>query len=77
MGNKLTSEQAAARLGVTRQTISQWVYEKKLPAEMFGRSLVTDEDDLAKVSEPAPTGRLRKGEVERRQKLKRKGKGKS
>jgi excisionase family DNA binding protein len=67
---KITSEQAAEKLGVTRQRISQLVVEGRLPAEYFGRQLMIEEDDLDKI-EFKPAGRPRTGALK---KVRKKGK---
>ncbi len=42
----VTINQAAWILNVTRQTISRWISEKKLPAEKVGRTVLIDRQEL-------------------------------
>lgn len=59
MGVKLTTKQAAARLGVNASRIRQLVIAKKLPAEKFGHVLMIDEQDLKPLENRRP-GRPKK-----------------
>jgi excisionase family DNA binding protein len=74
MGNKLTTQQAAEILGVSRQWVTKLITDKRLPAEYWGRDLVIDEDDLDKI-EWKPLGRPKTGELSK-EKLKKGGKAK-
>jgi excisionase family DNA binding protein len=67
---KITSDQAAERLGVTRQRISQLVIEGRLPAEYFGRQLMIEEGDLDKI-EFKPAGRPRTGALKKTKRSKK------
>jgi excisionase family DNA binding protein len=59
MGVKLTTKQAAARLGVNASRVRQLVLAGKLPAEKFGHVLMIDEQDLKPLKRRKP-GRPRK-----------------
>ena len=52
----LTTEQVAARLGVTVRRVQALVKSGRLPAERFGRAIVIRESDLSKVAH-RPLGR--------------------
>ncbi|MDQ3253172.1 MAG: helix-turn-helix domain-containing protein [Acidobacteriota bacterium] len=54
--NTLTTEQVAARLGVTPSRVRVLIRTGRLPAERFGRSHVVRESDLKLVAN-RPTGR--------------------
>lgn len=56
MKKKLTSREAAERLGVSSARVRQMVLSGDLPAEKFGRDLMIDEKDLALVAD-RPLGR--------------------
>lgn len=50
----LSPREAADRLGVTRQTIANWIKAGKLPATKFGGSIVKiDPADLEQMRRPA------------------------
>jgi excisionase family DNA binding protein len=55
----LTTQQAAAELGVTDSRVRQLIIDGKLPAQKFGRSHVIKRDDLKQV-EIGNRGRPRK-----------------
>ncbi|MFC1897551.1 helix-turn-helix domain-containing protein [Chloroflexota bacterium] len=44
----LTISQGAKELGVTRQTISRWIKEGKIPAEKIGRETIIEREALRK-----------------------------
>lgn len=56
MKKKLTTREAAERLGVSSARVRQMVLSGNLPAEKFGRDLMIDEKDLALVAD-RPLGR--------------------
>lgn len=58
---RLTTPQAAARLGMTRQGVLRAIKEGRLPAAKLGRDWTVEEDDVRLVAAPAHTGRPRKG----------------
>lgn len=58
---RLTTPQAAARLGMTRQGVLRAIKAGRLPATKLGRDWTVEEDDLAAMAAPARTGRPRKG----------------
>lgn len=51
MSTLLTTQQAAAKLGVTESRVRQLVLNGKLPAEKFGRDLAIKESDLKLVED--------------------------
>jgi excisionase family DNA binding protein len=51
MSTLLTTQQAAAKLGVTGSRVRQLVLNGKLPAEKFGRDLAIKESDLKLVED--------------------------
>ncbi len=59
----LTSAQAAERLGVSVRRVQQLVKDGRLPAELFGGSLMIKEEDL-KLVEERKVGRPPKAKVE-------------
>lgn len=64
MGAKLTTKQAADRLGVNQSRVRQLILAGKLPSEKFGRDLMVDEDDLSKVTTYGKPGRPKKAPSE-------------
>jgi excisionase family DNA binding protein len=56
MSKKLTSTEAAERLGISSARVRRLVLDGRLPAEKFGRDLVINENDL-KLYEPRKGGR--------------------
>jgi excisionase family DNA binding protein len=56
MSKKLTSNEAAERLGISSARVRRLVLDGRLPAEKFGRDLVINENDL-KLYEPRKGGR--------------------
>jgi excisionase family DNA binding protein len=48
-GDLLTTQQAAAELGLTDSRIRQLIIEGKLPAQRFGRSHMIKRSDLKRV----------------------------
>lgn len=54
MSTSLTTQQAAAKLGVTVSRVRQLVLNGRLPAEKFGRDLVIKESDLKLVEDRRP-----------------------
>lgn len=56
MKKKLTTREAAERLGVSMPRVRQMILSGDLPAEKFGRDLMIDEKDLALVAD-RPLGR--------------------
>lgn len=61
MSRKLTTKEAAQRLGISDARVRQLVLSGKLPAQKFGRDLQIDEKDLEKVKE-RKAGRPKKQE---------------
>lgn len=59
----LTSAQAAERLGVSVRRVQQLVKDGRLPAELFGGSLMIKEEDL-KLVEDRKVGRPPKAKAE-------------
>jgi excisionase family DNA binding protein len=57
----LTTEQAAARLGVSPRRVQIMAQSGRLPASRFGRALMIKEEDLALVSD-RKTGRPKKAD---------------
>jgi excisionase family DNA binding protein len=61
----LTTQEAAAKLGVSDARIRQLILEGKLPAQKYGqRSILIDEDDLDKVTIYGKAGRPSKVKAE-------------
>jgi excisionase family DNA binding protein len=60
----LTSAQAAERLGISVRRVQQLVKDGRLPAELFGGSLMIKEEDL-KLVENRKVGRPRKAQTEK------------
>jgi excisionase family DNA binding protein len=58
----LSIPQAAARVGVSRIRVWQWVNDKRLPAVKLGNYWFIDESDLQSVR-PLKRGRPRKDEA--------------
>ena len=56
MQGLLSVSEAAARLGVSRVRVWQWIKEGRLKAERLGNAWAIRERDLAKFK-PRPTGR--------------------
>jgi excisionase family DNA binding protein len=54
MEKKLTSKEAAEKLGISTARVRQLVLSGKLRAEKFGRDLMIDEKDLELVSDRKP-----------------------
>jgi excisionase family DNA binding protein len=52
---RLTTAQAAERLGVTTRRVQQLIKSGRLPAEKFGRDFAIEESDLEAVKD-RPTG---------------------
>ena len=59
MGDKLTTKQAADRLGVNASRVRQLVIAGRLPAERFGRALVIDSADLDTLERRKPGPRAK------------------
>ena len=59
----LTAAQAAERLGVSVRRVQQLVTDGRLPAELFGGSLMIKEEDL-KLVENRKVGRPAKAKAE-------------
>lgn len=57
----LTTTEAAKRLGISPRRVLALIYDKRLPAQQWGRDWLIREADLAQV-ERRPVGRPRKGE---------------
>jgi excisionase family DNA binding protein len=47
----LTTNEVAARLGVSVRRVHQFIEEKRLPAEKMGRDYIIKEDDLKLVAD--------------------------
>ena len=62
--NVLTAAEAAEKLGVSVRRVQQLVKTGRLPASVFGGSLMIQEKDLALVAERKP-GRPRKSELDK------------
>jgi excisionase family DNA binding protein len=63
MGAKLTTKEAAERLGVNASRVRQLILAGKLPSEKFGRDRMIDEDDLSKVKTYGTVGRPPKSQA--------------
>jgi excisionase family DNA binding protein len=62
----LTTQEAAAKLGVSDARIRQLILEGKLPAQKFGqRSILIDEKDLGAVTIYGKAGRPRKEKADK------------
>jgi len=59
----LSTDEAAAKLGVSRRRIQRLIEKERLPAQKIGRSYVVQAADLEQF-ERRPAGRPRKGEGE-------------
>lgn len=71
----LTSAQAAERLGVSVRRVQQLVKDGRLPADLFGGSLMIKEEDL-KLVEDRKVGRPPKAKDETDSKASKKKAGK-
>ena len=60
MRNMLTTKEAAARLGISRRRVNDFISEARLPAEKVGRDHLIKESDLRLVADRKP-GRPKKG----------------
>lgn len=60
MAQRITSAEAAKRLGVTRHRINAMIRAKRFPAEKVGMQYLIDVKHLAKVKDRKP-GRPKKG----------------
>ncbi len=69
----LTTEQAAARLGVTASRVRVLIRGGRLPAEKFGRAHVIKESDLKLVAErkPGRPPQLKPGQSNGKKKVKK------
>ncbi len=47
----ITISEAAKKAGVTRQTVSRWIKDGKLPAEKIGRETLIKKKDLTKIGQ--------------------------
>lgn len=56
----LTTEEAAAQLGVNNSRVRQLILSKRLPATKFGNVWMIEEKDLVLVADRKPTGRPKK-----------------
>jgi excisionase family DNA binding protein len=69
VGNWLTIDEAAKRLGMTTQGVRHLVARKQISGYRFGRALAFRDLDVEKVaSRPPTTGRPRQGYAKRKQK---------
>ena len=64
--NVLTAAQAAEKLGVSVRRVQQLVKTGRLPASVFGGSLMIKESDLALVAERKPGRPKGSGNVEKK-----------
>lgn len=51
---KITTAQAAERLGISSRRVLVLIEQKRLPAEEFGPTYMIDEKDLKKVEDRKP-----------------------
>jgi excisionase family DNA binding protein len=63
MAQTLTTQEAAARLGISAIRVRQLIGAGRLPAEKFGRDYMIKEEDLDLVADRKP-GRPRKAQTE-------------
>ena len=70
----LTAAQAAEKSGVSVRRVQQLVKTERLPASVFGGSLMIQESDLALVAERKP-GRPRKAEPDQPKIVRKRTKG--
>jgi excisionase family DNA binding protein len=64
MRDMLTTKEAAARLGISRRRVNDFINEARLPAEKFGRDHLIKESDLKLVEDRKP-GRPPKAKEEK------------
>lgn len=64
MEHLLTTEEAAARLGVTAARVRQLILSGQLPARKFAKVNMIDARDLELVKDRPKAGRPRKGQTE-------------
>ena len=61
---QITTEEAAARLGITKRRVQAMIKSGSLPAARFGRALAINESDLALVTVHGKAGRPPKAKAE-------------
>ena len=57
----ITTKEAAARLGISRRRVNDFINEARLPAEQFGRDHLIKESDLKLVEDRQPGRPPQKG----------------
>jgi excisionase family DNA binding protein len=61
---QITTEEAAARLGITKRRVQAMIKSGSLPAARFGRALAINESDLALVTVHGKAGRPPKAKAD-------------